>query len=85
MSLNLHAAHGGSEHPMPEINTVWRHYGGSHYAVVGHCRLESTNEAAVLYRKNGVALVWVRPVAEWYADVAGTPRFVREDFEKDGP
>lgn len=65
---------------MPAINTVWRHYKGSRYLAVGECRLEATNERAVLYREEGGGMLWARSLADWNFDIPGVgPRFVSED------
>ena len=65
--------------PMPSVNTVWRHYKGGRYAVVGKCRLAETGELGVLYRPIGREQVWCRPLTEWHEPVLmGGVRFVKE-------
>lgn len=51
---------------------VYRHYKGGIYTTVGSCLRASTKEPLVLYRElHGESKYWVRPLAEWSADVSG--------------
>lgn len=55
--------------------TAWKHYKGGLYLVLDICRLEATNEPAVLYQEisgDPSAPKWVRPLSEWVAIVPGT-------------
>jgi hypothetical protein len=45
-------------------NSWWRHRGGGHYQVVGHCVIEATREVGVLYYGRG-GVTWCRPLSEF--------------------
>lgn len=66
----------------PQSGTVWRHYGGARYQVIGTGWHTETLEHLVVYvQTNDEARprrVWVRPLAMWHETVAsGQPRFTR--------
>lgn len=43
------------------LGSVWRHRKGHEYKVTGHCTLEATVEAAVMYQRvEGDGPVWAR-------------------------
>ena len=52
----------------PEVGTIWRHYKGQEYEVVGNCVIEETCAPAVLYRKRSGdknMTIWCRPLSSW--------------------
>ena len=65
----------------PTPQTVWRHYKGGLYVVIGYCRIEATNTPAVLYQAVGERwpVVWCRPVLDWCMEIKGRPRFLPVD------
>lgn len=52
--------------------TIWKHYKGDEYRVLGEGRLEATDEPCVIYRKadNELSVIWVRSTADWFARVS---------------
>ena len=63
----------------PAAQTIWRHYKGGVYLVLGRCVIEGTNTPAVLYQhvdKERWPTVWCRPVLDFNAEVRGRPRFM---------
>ena len=63
---------------IPEPGTRWRHYKGGFYMVLTVGRLEASEELMVVYQRHGAMGlddIWVRPLAEWEADVGDGPRF----------
>lgn len=60
--------------------SLWRHYKGAVYRVLGLCRIEAGNVPAVRYTANTTAspVEWVRPASEWLEPVDGHgPRFMQ--------
>ena len=59
---------------------VYRHFKGALYVVVGTARHSETEEALVVYHREGSSDLWVRPVAMWGEHVErdgySGPRFV---------
>ena len=53
-------AHDGTVDP-----GVYRHFKGTLYLVVGTARHSETEEALVVYHREGSSDLWVRPVAMW--------------------
>ncbi len=52
----------------PEVGSLWRHYKGGLYRVVGRCRIEETLADAVLYVAADAlpgATPWCRPLRGW--------------------
>lgn len=49
----------------PLGGTLWRHYKGNLYVVLGFAILESTLEPAVLYHERGGGIPFCRPLSEW--------------------
>ncbi|MEM1385358.1 MAG: DUF1653 domain-containing protein [Pseudomonadota bacterium] len=51
---------------MPAIGSIWRHRKGGVYVVTGACRLEATDQDAVLYTAlGGGGVVWARAASEF--------------------
>ena len=59
---------------------VYRHFKGALYVVVGTARHSETEEALVVYRREGSPELWVRPISMWSEPVQRDgydgPRFV---------
>ena len=67
--------------PFPK-RSVWQHYRGGNYVVLGFAYLEATKEPMVVYQAlQGNFDVYVRPLVEWQEQTApavgpdGLPRF----------
>ena len=63
----------------PAPGTLWRHFKGNLYRVVGSAIDEATLEPLVLYRPEGSGLTWARPLRVWgevvRGDAGDVPRF----------
>lgn len=62
---------------MPAVGTIWQHYKGAFYRVLGHVQLEATNSQAVRYSPThgpDTNLEWVRDLADWHTYVPGKGR-----------
>ena len=70
---------------MPKVGSLWRHKKGKYYIVVGECKIEATNEPAVLYRRYLYPpnTIWARPLSEWTPD-RFTPGVGPRDNNKPG-
>ena len=44
---------------------VYRHFKGTRYVVVGTARHSETEEALVVYHREGFPDLWVRPISMW--------------------
>ncbi len=70
----------------PAEGTLWRHYKGTVYVVVGYAMRESDKAPLILYR--GVAAdpsdhPWSRPLSEWFASPRpGFQTRQRQRFER---
>ncbi len=71
----------------PKPSSVWRHYKGNLYVVVGTALLEFSKQPVVVYRGYDdivSRIMWVRPLSEWTEMVLPTwsadkePRFVEQ-------
>lgn len=52
---------------MPLSGTLWRHYKGHLYRVVGSALHSETTEPLVLYQSaHGDQTIWARPVSMWH-------------------
>ena len=66
----------------PRPNSIWRHYKGGHYRVIGIVFLKITNEPGVCYDcEEDKMLPWVQPLSRWnervnLADGGEVARFV---------
>jgi len=49
----------------PNIGSVWAHYKGNKYTVLGFAACEKTGRTLVLYSQNGELKRWARPLSEW--------------------
>lgn len=60
----------------PAPGSVWRHYTGYTYVVVGVARHSETLELLVVYRRKDNSELWARPLSMW-SEVVNTdiPRF----------
>lgn len=66
--------------------SLWQHYKGARYMIVGLGTYESTMEPVVIYRSLDTAKVWVRPLKEWEEEVYNAkgqrvPRFIKSEPE----
>lgn len=60
----------------PEPGTDWRHHEGNTYTTMGPAIIESTLEAAVIYKSRTDGRVWVRSLTSWFGKTEdGTTRF----------
>ena len=60
----------------PAPGSVWRHYKGHTYMVVGVARHSESLEWLVVYRRQDNSELWVRPLSMWSEQVkADVPRF----------
>lgn len=62
----------------PQPNTVWRHYKGTIYRVLGTSKHTETGELLVVYteRMQSSKMIWARPLSMWHDDIGeGVPRF----------
>ncbi len=60
----------------PAPGSVWRHYRGHTYMVVGVARHSETLELLVVYRRQDNSELWARPLSMWSEQVgAEVPRF----------
>lgn len=61
----------------PEVNQAYYHYKGGVYRVNHIVTMEATGDRYVVYSLQGCTdgTVWSRPVAEWFENVGGRPRF----------
>lgn len=50
-------------------NTIYRHFKGNHYYVVGFCKHSETNESMVLYRGLSTGELYCRPYAMFNSPV----------------
>ena len=67
-----------SEPIMPQYGTVWRHYKGTLYKIIGPGIIEATERLAVIYQDadNKLSPFWIRPLSEWHENVPPHgPRF----------
>ncbi len=66
--------------PLPAVGSVWKHYRGGVYEVVGRAIREADMSPGVLHiSANGAMVAFFRPWAEWEDDVGGgKKRFTRE-------
>ena len=62
---------------MPKPRTVWRHYKGNVYVIVDVATHTEDDCPMVIYRARygNRRRTWARPLAMWYEDVGGVPRF----------
>lgn len=68
------------------VGSVWRHYKGDLYTVLGHALREHDRVVLVIYKRSSGrgcerygAPTWARPAREWEQAVkSGAPRFERE-------
>jgi len=70
-----------ARHDGPRPGSLWRHYAGGVYEVMGACLRESDVAPCVLYhRSDRPGPTWCRPLSEWQAmvevDGRSVPRFV---------
>lgn len=49
----------------PNLGSIWEHYKGRKYQVLGFSTEESTGTACVLYRSVESNKTWHRPLSEW--------------------
>ena len=50
----------------PKTGTLWQHQkSGGEYTITGHCMLEATRKAAVLYRCHETGILWARDADEF--------------------
>ena len=60
---------------LPEPRSLYRHYKGKLYRIIGHARHTESLEMMVVYEAQyddpqfGRNAIWVRPAAMWTADV----------------
>lgn len=54
-----------SSHDLTVAPGAYRHFKGTVYVVVGTARHSETEEALVVYHREGSSDLWVRPVAMW--------------------
>lgn len=60
----------------PAPGSVWRHYRGHTYMVVGVARHSETLEWLVVYRRQDNSELWVRPLGMWSEQLkVDVPRF----------
>ena len=50
----------------PKLGSVWRHYKGGMYVVVGIAKHSETLETMVAYCRTDSNEVWVRPLQMWH-------------------
>lgn len=50
-------------------NTIYKHFKGNHYYVIGFCEHSETNESMVLYRSLGSGKLYCRPYAMFNSPV----------------
>jgi hypothetical protein len=66
------------ESPDIPLLSIWRHYKGEMYKVVGFVMIESSEELGVCYvnLKHPTYYPWMRPFSEWNQDLgSGEDRF----------
>lgn len=58
---------------VPEVYTVWKHYKGNVYRIVGFCRDSENGELMILYSPidwgyvtDLTCIVWGRRITDWY-------------------
>lgn len=49
----------------PNLGSMWQHYKGNKYVVLGFAACEKTGQTLVLYSEYGKRKTWARPLTEW--------------------
>lgn len=71
------SASGGTVTDSPvNSGTIWRHWKGKAYRVLGMALDAETTEHLVLYRdaENELASIWARPLSEWHHQVTASKK-----------
>lgn len=68
-----------SQNNVPKIDSMWRHYKGNVYKVIGHGICVDKIELLIIYKRSDVenADTWVRSLSNWMQTVeTGEARFL---------
>lgn len=66
-----------------QVGSIYEHYKGQHYKVIGLAIDESTDHPCVIYQaQHGDAITFVRLLDDWLKEVEGRPRFRLESEKK---
>lgn len=76
---------------IPRPGSLYRHFKGNYYRIIGTGTHTETEELLVIYKKEGDALIWIRPLGNFlskvdrskYPDVEQEYRFVKIDEEEE--
>lgn len=87
-SIALQKQHEFKDLPKPELNTLWKHYKGATYRVVGFSMREEDYEMEVLYKSlnNPMECPWARKFSLWAEVIEKEPgvkchRFTEVEFD----